>query len=87
MSRIEDKPNKVGLAERHELQRQGIEVAKRNGVHLGRPRIEFPNNWSECYEDWTTGRIKAREAMERMGLKKDSFYRLVKKYKAGNTGG
>ena len=69
-------------AERHELQRQGIDVAKRNGVHLGRPRIEFPDNWSECYEDWTTGRIKAREAMERLGLKKDSFYRLVKKYKA-----
>ena len=69
-------------AERHELQRQGIEVAKRNGTYLGRPRIEFPDNWSECYEDWKNGRITAREAMERMGLKKDSFYRLVKKYKA-----
>ena len=69
-------------AERHELQRQGIEVAKRNGTYLGRPRIEFPDNWSECYEDWKNGRITAREAMERMGLKKDSFYRLVKKYEA-----
>ena len=39
-------------AERHELQRQGIEVAKRNGTYLGRPRIGFPDNWSECYEDW-----------------------------------
>ena len=67
-------------SERHELQRQGIEVAKSNGVHLGRPRIEFPDGWAECYAEWKDHRITAREAMQRMGLKKDSFYRLVKKY-------
>lgn len=64
----------------NELQRQGIEVAKSNGVHLGRPCIEFPDGWAECYAEWKDHRITAREAMQRMGLKKDSFYRLVKKY-------
>lgn len=66
--------------ERHELQRQGIEVAKEAGKHLGRPRTEFPENWEECYDRWKSGEITAREAMRLMGLKKDSFYRLVKKH-------
>ena len=66
--------------ERHELQRQGIEVAKKAGKHLGRPRVEFPENWEECYQRWKSGGITAREAMKLMDLKKDSFYRLVKKY-------
>ena len=66
--------------ERHELQRQGIEVAKEAGKHLGRPRTEFPDNWEECYNRWKAGEITAREAMRLTGLKKDSFYRLVKKH-------
>ena len=68
--------------ERHELQRQGIEVAKADGKHLGRPRVEFPENWEDCYERWKSGVISAKEAMTLTGLKKDSFYRLVKKYEA-----
>ena len=66
--------------ERHELQRLGIEVAKEAGKYLGRPKIEFPENWEECYSRWKAKVITAREAMTLMGLKKDSFYRLVKKY-------
>lgn len=68
--------------ERHELQRQGIEVAKEAGRHLGRPRIDFPENWEECYKRWKGGTLTAREAMMLTGLKKDSFYRLVKKYES-----
>ncbi len=68
--------------ERHELQRQGIEVAKADGKHLGRPRVEYPENWEDCYGRWKRGVILAKEAMTLMGLKKDSFYRLVKKYEA-----
>lgn len=66
--------------ERHELQRQGIEVAKAEGKYLGRPKVEFPENFPECYAMWKAGRITARKAMELLELKKDSFYRLVKKY-------
>lgn len=66
--------------ERHELQRQGIAVAKEKGKHLGRPRKEMPENWNESYESWKRGDITAVEAMRRMNLKKDSFYRMVKKY-------
>ncbi len=69
-------------SERRELQRQGIAVAKKDGVHLGRPKVEFPEEWEEHYKMWKARIITAREAMERMGLKKDSFYRLVKKYES-----
>ena len=69
--------------ERHELQRQGIETAKEAGKYLGRPRVEYPENWSEYYGAWKEGSITAVEAMRRTGLKKDSFYRLVKKYEDG----
>lgn len=68
--------------ERHELQRQGIAVAKEAGRYLGRPRIEYPENWVECYGRWKAGVITAKEAMPLLGLKKDSFYRLAKKYEA-----
>ena len=71
--------------ERHELQRQGIEVAKADGKHLGRPRVEYPENWEDCYGRWKRGVISAKEAMTLTGLKKDSFYRLVKKYKSRDT--
>lgn len=66
--------------ERHELQRQGIEVAKAEGKYLGRPRIGYPENWETFYGMWKSGEITAKKAMELMGLKKDSFYRLVKKF-------
>lgn len=66
--------------ERHELQRQGIDTAKAQGRYLGRPKVGFPPNWEEYYSVWKEGGMTATEAMRRMGLKKDSFYRLVKKY-------
>lgn len=58
----------------------GIVEAKKRGVHMGRPRIQYSDNWAECYACWKSGEITAKEAMERMGLKKDSFYRLVSDY-------
>ena len=68
--------------ERHELQAQGIKAAKTAGRNLGRPQITFPEDWSEVYGKWRSGEFSAREAMEHTGLKKDSFYRLVKKYES-----
>lgn len=66
--------------ERHELQRQGIEVAKENSRHLGRSPVTFPENWEEWYHKWKDGQISSKEVMQVLGLKKDSFYKLVKTY-------
>ena len=44
--------------------------------------MEYPENWEDCYGRWKSGVISAKEAMTLTRLKKDSFYRLAKKYGA-----
>ncbi len=62
-----------------ERQREGIVAAKKNGKHLGRPRLEKPDNWDEVIAQWKDGKITAKEAMMSAGMKKSSFYKLLKK--------
>lgn len=61
-------------------QKEGIEAAHKKGKHLGRPNVTFPDNWQENYDIWRSGQITATEAMQRMGLTRSSFYKLVKIY-------
>lgn len=65
-------------------QREGIEAAKRKGKHLGRTAIDYPAEWETYYAKWCNGDITAKEFMCRLGLKRTTFYKLVKKYKATN---
>ena len=58
-------------------QAEGIEAAKQNGKKLGRPALEFPDNWNEVYTSWKNGEITAKTAMERTNTKRTSFYKLV----------
>lgn len=67
-----------------ERQKQGIEVAKSKGKKFGRPAAEKPSNWGEVYNEWQDGKITALKAMELLGLKKQTFYNMVKKEKANN---
>lgn len=59
-------------------QQEGIAAAKAKGKHLGRPGLVVPENWMEVYPQWKSGAITAKTAMEQTGLKKTSFYKLVK---------
>lgn len=59
-------------------QKEGIEAAKKRGKHLGRPRLPVPENWNETISLWKSGKITAKEAMKRTGVKRTSFYKLVK---------
>lgn len=61
-------------------QRQGIDTAKAQGKHLGRPKAEYPEQWQEVYKEWKQGNITAVKAMERLTLKKNTFYKLAKQY-------
>ena len=62
-------------------QAEGIATAKAKGKHLGRPPVKFPENWDEVYQLWAAGKITAKEAMKRTGVKRTSFYKLVEKWK------
>jgi DNA invertase Pin-like site-specific DNA recombinase len=61
-------------------QQQGIEAAKASGKYLGRPKADFPENWENIYNEWKSGSITAVQAMKNIGLKKTTFYKLVKNY-------
>ena len=76
----------VAQSERENIkkrQAEGIAAAKARGKHLGRPALTFPENWDTVYVAWTAGKITAKRAMEQTGLKRTSFYKLVKMTKAG----
>ena len=60
-----------------ERQREGIEVAKKNGVKFGRPKIERPDNFTAVYAKVQRHEITAREAMRQLNLKPNSYYRFA----------
>ena len=64
-------------------QTEGIAAAKAKGKHLGRPALAFPENWDIVFSSWVAGKITAKRAMEQTGLKRTSFYKLVKIARAG----
>lgn len=59
-------------------QREGIDAAKKKGKHLGRPRVSVPENWDKVMIQWKQGEITAKEAMRLTGLKRSSFYKMIK---------
>lgn len=61
-------------------QREGVEIAKTNGVYKGRKPIER-ENFGQVVNLWESGRITAVEAMKRLNLKPSTFYRKVRKWR------
>lgn len=60
-----------------ERQREGIAIAKQNQKYAGRKPITKPQNWDEVISRWEKKEITARAAMSLLGLKSNTFYRLV----------
>lgn len=62
-------------------QAQGIAAARARGKVLGRPKATYPDNWEEVYSQWHDKKeITAKTAMERLGLKRCTFYKLATQY-------
>ncbi len=69
------------LEKRAKRQREGIDAALAKGIKFGRPSIEINDiAFENVYKDWKTGKITAVEAMKRLGVKTNTFYRRVAKY-------
>lgn len=64
-------------------QAEGIAVAKEKGTHLGRPAATYPPDWDQIYTRWKKGTITAVRAMNDLGLKRSTFYKLVHRYEEG----
>ena len=59
-------------------QAEGIAAARQKGKKLGRPAIARPDNWTEVIHEWKDGKITAVEAMRQTGIKRSTFYQLVR---------
>ena len=52
----------------------------KTGRATGRPNTELPSEWEQYYTRWKSGDITARSMMQSLGLKKSTFYNLVKQH-------
>ena len=76
---------------RKQRQMEGIKCMKevdgkkigKTGRPTGRPKATYPANWEEVYTKWQNKEITATKGMELTGLKRNTFYNLVKQYKEG----
>ena len=60
-------------------QREGIAEAKKRGVYKGRQPIKVDEKrFREVCERWSNGELTAVEAMRKLDLKANTFYRRVK---------
>lgn len=68
------------IEKKEKRQREGIEQMKARGEwdNYGRPRVQKPQNWDGVIKRWQAGEISAVEAMRLTGMKKSSFYKMVK---------
>ena len=58
-------------------QKEGIAIAKKQGKYKGRPPIPRAQ-LQGVLDEYRTGRINATEAIQKMGIGKSSFYRIIK---------
>ena len=60
----------------------GKKISRKTGKYVGRPPIQFPENFEEYYVKWKHKTLTATAAMKAMGLKPNSFYKLAHRYEA-----
>lgn len=59
-------------------QKEGISIAKNNGIKFGRPKMEKPQDFDTVVTRWKNKEITARKAMTLLGLKPNTFYNMLK---------
>ena len=64
-------------------QAEGIAAAHAKGKHLGRPTAAYPDNWDNVYSQWKADQITAKAAMELLGMRRTTFYKLAKQFDSG----
>jgi len=67
-------------------QREGIDVALKNGAQFGRPKAEPTDEFYQAYGKWKAGEITATAAIDEAGMKRTTFYKLVKEIEEQEKG-
>ncbi len=74
------------LEKRSKRQAEGIVEAKKKGVKFGRQPIKINEpEFVKVYQDWKASKITAKQAMEELALKPNTFYRRVKEYETSQN--
>lgn len=74
------------LEKRSKRQAEGIVEAQKKGVKFGRQPIKInESEFVKVYQDWKASKITAKQAMEELALKPNTFYRRVKEYEASQN--
>ena len=71
-----------GLAAMPVDRASGKKISKKTGRCIGRPPIQFPADFEDYYQKWQKKEITAVAAMSALGLKSNSFYKLVHQYES-----
>jgi DNA invertase Pin-like site-specific DNA recombinase len=69
------------IEKREKRQKEGIKLALEKGVRFGRHQIKYPKEWSNIIELVNNKVISNVKAMEILGLKKTTYYKLLKEYR------
>ena len=64
-------------------QREGIVAAQRKGKYKGRKPVARPAHWDDVYSLYKNRSISGKEAIARLGLKRNTFYKFVKEEREG----
>lgn len=65
---------------REKRQREGIDIALAKGVKFGRKAVAYPKNWDSVIQLVKNKQLNNLEAMQMLGLKKTTYYKLLKEY-------
>jgi DNA invertase Pin-like site-specific DNA recombinase len=65
-----------------ERQEEGIKLAIMRGTKFGRKKLEIDERFKSAYNDWKQKKISAVDAMKRIHMKSNTFYRRVKEYES-----
>ena len=60
-------------------QREGIEIARKQGKYKGRPAKQ-PDDFEEVYSQWKQKKITAAYASKQLGISRSTYYRKVREY-------
>lgn len=69
------------IEKREKRQKEGIKFALENGVKFGRRKVEYPKEWDGVMKLVNSKTINNIKAMEVLGVKKTTYYKLLKSHK------
>ncbi len=67
-------------AANHQRQAEGIAAAKARGVHMGRPYLQLPDNFSYYYQAWRKKEMLRADILNELGIDKVKFQTYVRSY-------